>query len=388
MTPHGFGHAARAAAVIAALREREPGLAVHLFTTVPRWFFRDSLGPDFSLHRLDADVGLVQRDPLTEDLPATVTRLRALYPPRAALLARLARAMRRAGCRAVLCDISPLGIAAARIAGLPSILIENFTWDWIYRDYVNREPRLAPFAGLLGELVGNADVHIQAAPVCHAVPGALRVGPISRRPRAMRAATRAALGVRARRPLVLVTMGGVPHGGFMTETLRTLPEVDFVLAGGGPRMRRIDNALLLPHHSGFYHPDLVAAADAVVGKIGYSTLAETCRAGIPFGFVPRRGFRESAVLGRWLLRRGRGLRIDPTGFASGAWVRCVPRLLDLGRSRERFTDGAREAAALILRTLRGQTSGLSPDRYTNFSGGRRSGTRRFGISPALKAAET
>ena len=348
VTPHGFGHAARAAAVLAALRARVPGLALHLFTTVPRWFFRDSLGPSFTLHRLEADVGLVQRGPLVEDLPATAARLRALYPPHPALLERLGRTLRRSGCRLVLCDIAPLGIAAARAAGLPSVLVENFTWDWIYRDCARREPGLLPYVATLSELFGQADLHLQAEPVCRPVIGALRVGPVSRRPRATCAATREGLGVGAHRPVVLVTMGGIPHGGFAVAPLSALPEVTFVLAGGAGRVRRSGNVLLLPHRSGFYHPDLVAAADAVVGKIGYSTLAESCRAGIPYGFVPRTGFRESAVLSRWLFGRGRGLQIDPAAFAAGSWVRRVPELLALGRARERFTDGAREAAQLIL----------------------------------------
>ncbi|HEY5998545.1 MAG TPA: hypothetical protein VI078_04490, partial [bacterium] len=184
VTPHGFGHAARAAAVLAALRERAPGLPVHLFTTVPRWFFADSLGASFTLHPVVSDVGLVQPDPLTEDLPATVARLRAVYPPEPALLERLAQAMRRARCRLVLCDISPLGIAVARAAGLPSVLLENFTWDWIYRGYQRREPRLAPAAARLAVLGAQADLHVQATPVCRPSAAAVRVGPIGRRPRA------------------------------------------------------------------------------------------------------------------------------------------------------------------------------------------------------------
>jgi hypothetical protein len=37
------------------------------------------------------------------------------------------------------------------------------------------------------------------------------------------------------------------------------------------------NLVLLPHHSGFYHPDLVNASDAVIGKVGYSTAGRTDR---------------------------------------------------------------------------------------------------------------
>jgi len=347
ITPHGFGHAARAAAVVGALRELVPDLHPHLFTTVPRWFFSESLGVDFTLHGLATDVGLVQRGPLGEDLPATVARLREIYPPDDALVARLAGRLSRLGCRLVLCDISPLGIAVARAAGLPSVLVENFTWGWIYRGCTAREPGLLPFAKLLDGLVDRADLRLQAQPVCRLATGAAQVGPISRRPRAARTATRAALGIAARRPAVLVTMGGVPHGGFVVEPLLDVPGVEFILAGAARRRRRVGNVLLLPHHSGLYHPDLVAAADAVVGKIGYSTVAETCRSRVPYGFVPRAGFRESAVLSRWLIGRRRGLRLDPAAFASGSWVRRIPDLLDLGRPPERFSDGARDAAQLI-----------------------------------------
>ena len=58
VSPHGFGHAARAAAVMSALRRRRPDLELHVFTTVPRWFFDDSLGAvPFSYYPLATDVG-------------------------------------------------------------------------------------------------------------------------------------------------------------------------------------------------------------------------------------------------------------------------------------------------------------------------------------------
>jgi hypothetical protein len=348
ITPHGFGHAARAAAVVGGLRELLPDLHPHLFTTVPRWFFSESMRMDFTLHRLETDVGLVQRGPLGEDLPATVSRLREIYPPDDALVARLASLLSGLGCRLVLCDISPLGIAVGRAAGLPCVLVENFTWGWIYRGCARREPGLLPFAELLDGLVGGADLRLQARPVCQPAAGAVQIGPISRRPRIERAAMRAALGIARRRPAILVTMGGIPHGGFAVKPLLEVPGVEFILAGAARRRRRVGNVLLLPHHSGLYHPDLVAASDAVVGKIGYSTVAETCRSRVPYGFVPREGFRESAVLARWLIGRGRGLRLDPAAFASGEWVRRIPDLLDLGRPPEHFPDGARDAARLIL----------------------------------------
>ncbi len=41
ISPHGFGHAARACAVMSAILERMPGVRFEIFTEVPRWFFVD-----------------------------------------------------------------------------------------------------------------------------------------------------------------------------------------------------------------------------------------------------------------------------------------------------------------------------------------------------------
>ena len=43
ISPHGYGHASRAAAVMAALADLDAAVEFEIFTTVPPWFFRDSL---------------------------------------------------------------------------------------------------------------------------------------------------------------------------------------------------------------------------------------------------------------------------------------------------------------------------------------------------------
>lgn len=64
ISPHGFGHAARAAAVIGALQELHPAFRFEIFTTVPYWFFEDSLACHLGYHSLGTDVGLGQKTPL------------------------------------------------------------------------------------------------------------------------------------------------------------------------------------------------------------------------------------------------------------------------------------------------------------------------------------
>ncbi|HXT19713.1 MAG TPA: hypothetical protein VN923_03090, partial [Thermoanaerobaculia bacterium] len=98
VTPHGFGHAARACAVIEALGlgNIEPGLPleVELFTTVPEWFFAASLRGPFGYHPVRTDVGLAQRDAMDEDLTATVRELDAFRPWPPALVDGLAATVR------------------------------------------------------------------------------------------------------------------------------------------------------------------------------------------------------------------------------------------------------------------------------------------------------
>lgn len=351
VSPHGFGHAARASAVLDALGRLLPGLRVELFTTVPTWFFADSLAIPFSVHPVQTDVGLVQLDPLEEDLEATADQLDAFLPFDRGEVRGLAERLHRLACQAVLCDISPLGLAVAREAGLPSVLVESFTWDWIYRAYEAPPRRLLEHAAHLVRHFASADLHLQAEPVCAPLASATAVAPISRRPRQSPQATRAQLGVPLEGPLVLLTMGGTAADYGHLDRLRDRSDVTFVVAGSGSASRRRDNVLSLARNSSHYHPDLVHAADLVVGKLGYSTVAEAYHAGCRLAFVSRPRFPESPVLARFVTREMASTEVEPAAFASFAWLDQLDHLLDLSLPARPATNGARQAARRIADLL-------------------------------------
>lgn len=350
VSAHGFGHAARVAAVVDSLCRRVPGLEVHLFTAAPPWFFEDSCPGVWTHHPGDTDVGLVQRTSLEEDGAATADRLDGFLPFPDRRLDELAAVLARHGCRAVLCDISPLGIAVARRAGLPSFLVENFTWDWIYRAYAEGEPRLAAHADRLAEIFGQADHRIQVEPPCRLRPDALQAPPVARRPRLGRDAVRDALAIPGDWPLVLVTMGGFPWTYRFLARLRG-HRASFVVPGGGPRAESREGVTILPERSAHYHPDLVAAADVVVGKLGYSTLAETAAAGGRLLFVPRPRFPESPVLAAWARRMLTAEELRPGVFAAGEWLGTLDRLLGEPPAAAVRADGAERVAQLLAAGL-------------------------------------
>jgi hypothetical protein len=331
-----------------SLRRLRPGLELRVYGTTPEWFFRDSLGA-IDYRRLDTDVGLVQSTPLLEDIPATLRRLDAFFPLRHIALDPLAAQLRDQ--HLVVCDIAPLGLAAARAAGVPSVLLENFTWDWIYGAYRERHPELGRHIDYLAEINRGADLHIQAHPACSPTQGALRTEPIARHLRQSRESVRRRLGVTPETPLVLASMGGVPAHYPFLHRLRGLRDCVCLVPGAGAARERRGGLLTLPDHSEFYHPDLVNACDALVCKLGYSTLAEARQAGIPVAWIPRQRFPESPVLDRYAATELQGLSLSPGDWDSGAWIERLPQLLAVPPLPPPPTGGADQAAGIILDAL-------------------------------------
>ncbi|MGB5392115.1 MAG: hypothetical protein WBP10_18220, partial [Thermoanaerobaculia bacterium] len=59
VSSHGFGHAARSAAVMESIHDRSQETQLSIFTGVPRWFFEDSMTAPFDYVKCHTDVGLV-----------------------------------------------------------------------------------------------------------------------------------------------------------------------------------------------------------------------------------------------------------------------------------------------------------------------------------------
>lgn len=332
ISPHGLGHAARAAAVMEAAARLDPGCRFEVFTTVPEWFFRDSGVRNFGYHPVQSDVGLVQVTSLEADLPASVERLDRFLPFQGERVDALAQGVRQLGCERVVCDIAPLGIAVARAAGLRAALVENFLWDWIYQAYAADYPAMGRHAQYLAEVFALADWHIQAEPVCRRARAHLAAPPVARRPREGRSAVRRRLGIPEDAPVVLFTLGGggaLPAAG---EVEAAAPKGMYAILAGAARTESpAAHVRCISPEAGFYHPDLVQASDAVIGKVGYSTLAEVYQAGVPFGYVARADFRESVPLVNFVRGAIPGIPVQPSALHDGSWGPVAEELLRLPR---------------------------------------------------------
>ncbi len=355
VTSHGYGHAARSTAIMAALQKINPALQFHIFTQTPRYFLEDSLTGPFTYHTLMTDIGVAQQSSLTEDLAETVRRLNDFLPFAPAHLDRLAQQLTQRHCRLVICDISPLGIAVAKAAHLPSLLVENFTWDWIYEGYLPREAGLGRHIAYLQSHFSAADYRLQTEPVCHRTPADLVITtPISRAFRSSIAKTRQQLGLPSGVKLVMITMGGILEQYSFLEQLKQISGIYFVIPGPVEQPQQQHNLFLLPHHSPFFHPDLINAADAVIGKVGYSTIAEVYQAGVPFGYVARPKFPESEFLVAYIEAKLPGLPLAKTDFMTGRWLSRLPELLAIPRVKRSGPNGAEQAARFVWERVLGE----------------------------------
>ncbi len=350
ITPHGFGHATRACAVMAAVQRINPTVRFEIFTRVPRWLFDHSLDLSFGYHEVLTDIGLAQHNALHEDIDETVRRLDAFFPFRSALIDPLAQQVTALGCCMVVCDVAALGMTVARAAGIPSILVENFTWDWIYTGYASDNLGLIPHIVTLQHAYTCATYTVQTEPVCQYRHSNLVTEPVSRVPRQPRDTVRTQLGIPQVAPCVLITMGGLSAAdqhGFLDQ-LHAHREAWFIIPGSHASLNVANNVVRLPHQSAFYHPDLLHAADAVVGKTGYSTVAETYHAGLPYGYVSRPKFRESDVMEAYIQTHMRGIGFSEIEFHSGAWLDRLPELLAHGKIQRTGPNGADQIADFLM----------------------------------------
>lgn len=341
ISPHGFGHATRTIAILEALQSTRENLHVQLLTTVPEYLFRATT-LNYSYHPVTVDVGFVQKDSFTVDLPGTAEALDRLFPVTTANLEVVQTICSSSDL--VVSDISAFGIKVAQECGIPSILVENFTWDWIY-DQVGTPPELKKYISFFKTLYGQADFHIQTEPICLRQAGTMTCSPVSRSLRSPPEEVRQKLHPGDRK-IVLITTGGIATELPFIHHLSRHDDYFFILAGQERQAHLSPNVLALSHKSDYHHPDLINSSDLVICKSGYSTIAECCQTKTSIVCIHRPEFPESAILESFVHEHLNGVVYDRQEFLEGTWLQRLPGLMDR-RSVPLQVHGARQIADFI-----------------------------------------
>ncbi len=344
ISPHGYGHATRICAILEALNT-SVDFEAHLYSTVDKSIFSQGRFC-YQLHKQLTDIGFFQKDAFHLDIAKTCDALKRFIPFDEKVIDSLAE--RCAGHSFVLCDISALGIAVAARAGIASVLLENFTWDWLYAPYTPKNTQLQFYSNYLKKIYKNADYHIQTEPVCLPGQADLVCAPIFRTVREQVELVRKNLECSGLKT-VLITLGGIGFKPQFMQELQHNPNYEFIITGQDKHVRIGNNVLLLDRSTIHYHPDLINLADLTVFKCGYSTLAECYQVGKPSLCIRREGFAESKVLESFIQQNMRTVLISQQDFTSGRWLELLDNI-DTTSPEPAKQNGA-EAVATFLTSL-------------------------------------
>jgi L-arabinokinase len=352
---HGYGHATRTGEVLRTLREREPRLALAVLSSAPEALFRRAIPGPLACRTLECDVGLVQRDALTIDEAATAVRWAGFEAGLPALVEAEAAWLRASGARLVLGDVPPLAFEAAARAGVASVALANFSWDWIYRHLARREAGLATAAercsrgyarcGLLLRLPFAGDLS--------AFPRSEDVPLVARHPTVEREEARRRLGLAGDRPVVLLSFGGIGLPGLAASVLAGLTEFRFVCVGSGGStagaLMELDRGCL--DAAGLQYQDLVGAADVVVTKPGYGIVSDAIGAGTRLVYTERGDFPEYPILVREMSGYLPCAYVSNADLMAGRLRGPILAALALPKPVPPAMNGADRAAELILDRL-------------------------------------
>ena len=351
ISSHGFGHAARACAVMEKLSV-EQEVKFTIFSNTPKWFFDNSLNFPFEYISSSTDVGLVQTNPFNEDLELTLSELKNFFPYPKKSLKILEQIVIQKNISLIICDISPLGLKIAEILKIPSILIENFTWDWIYESYVDQYPEFGFYISNLQKINNSATIHITCEPYCKIMENSIIVPPIFREQRSKKAEVKEQLGIEDNEKLILISMGGIPIEKIGRSNKDQFFDYKFVIPIGNLETRTLLNHVIyLPHNHKFFHPDLVNASDVVVGKVGYSTIAETYSLQKPFLFLGRKKFRESKVLEKYVRQNMISESIEFEDLFTNRFYDLIQKISLFREMKMQPENGATLVAKLIINSF-------------------------------------
>eukprot|EP00937_MAST-01D_sp_MAST-1D-sp2_P000043 g43.t1 len=357
VTGHGFGHATRVVEVCRHLIAR--GHTVHVVTAAPEFVFTRELGGgpgELHLRNVVLDVGAKQHDAISVDRRGSLEQyVKHSVLPREKHLAAEAVWLRGLKAQLVVTDIVPLACAAARAAGVPCAAITNFCWDFVYSEYLTEAG--AEHRSVVWQIAEDYSL----ADVCFRLPGftpmpafrdVVDLPLVVRRARRGRAEVRAELGLAEGERLLLFNFGGQAAEWELRE--------DFLPAGWrcmictALAIQTELPARFMRAERDAYIPDLMLAADAIIGKLGYGTVSEALAHGTPFVFVRRDYFNEEPFLRQLLEVHGFGVEIARVDFFSGNWHAHLARALRARPSYPAPANGGEVAAAKLEELARGK----------------------------------
>lgn len=357
---HGFGHAIRQIEIINAFLAIAPaGVRVVVRTAAPSWLFARTVRGTIDVQAAETDTGVVQIDALRLDERRTVERARAFMAQLPELVEAEAARLTREDARFVISDAPPLACAAARRAGIPSVVCSNFTWDWIYRGYVEAAAGVPELVDRVAAAYADADQgwRLPMHGGFESIPALIDLPFVCRHAREDRSRDQVceALRLPPDRPLALVSFGGYGVERLPLGSLDCVRSWGIVVTGRRADLAQLPDGLFGVAEDDVYahdlrYEDLVRGVDVVITKPGYGIISDCVANGASMLYTPRGNFAEYEVLVREMPRFLRCEPLAMADFLAGRWLAGLDRVIGRPEPPVRAgTHGATVAAGMILR---------------------------------------
>ncbi|MGH7805320.1 MAG: hypothetical protein ACREQJ_13310 [Candidatus Binatia bacterium] len=299
---------------------------------------------------IEVDFGVRQPDGLAIDHATTLADLETLALRFDERVDAEADWLRSARVEIVLGDVPPLAFAAAERAGIPSLALANFSWDWIYRELARERPEYARFADLAARAYASATLCLRLP--FHgdlgAFPTIADVPLVAERSAATREEAKRSYGFSLDRPAVLLSFGGFPFPESAQRRLAGLADLDVVVTA--PPSRAVGG--IRGVRPGREFAKLLRAVDVAVTKPGWGLFAGCLVNDTRVLYADRAAFPEARVLAAAIEREGTAARVAEDDVRSGNVAAAIRELLarPVGGSAAP-SDGAAVVADHVLRRL-------------------------------------
>jgi L-arabinokinase len=300
------------------------------------------------------DVGVVQHDGLDFDIDATRERWRAFAADFDEHASQECALLREAGADILVGDIPPLAFAGSERAGLPSIALGNFTWDWIYANWPGFDDIIACVQRgyRCAERLLRLPMHAADADAFAAFRQVEDVPLIARHATRPRDDVRRALRLPLDRRVVLVSFGGFSTRGVQLQRLAAWADYTFVFIGADTERPLPANVVNLNESPSDY-VSLLAACDAVVTKPGYGIVADCLANRVAVLFTDRGPFREYDVLAETLTKLARARYVPRQDVLAGE---LGPHLDALLESHTRWVGLPMNGATVVAERVLGRVT--------------------------------
>ena len=288
---HGFGHISRSFELIKVLLAQPEVEEVHLISARmsfvkerhPKLFFRDA----------KTDVGMVQNNSISIDIPATLAELKNFAKHKPTIIESELSYLKQNKIDRIISDSSSLPFLLASSLKIPSFFVGNFTWSSIYSHYAAYDKNFIEHADILSQeysLAKTGFILAFSMPI-DCIANQVTIGVVGRKPTSSKAELRKKYAMKDTEMYFLLSFGayGLEDKNIQFDNLPSnyVPVVSGHEGFFSTRVMRISDD---------HYPNVVCACNYVLTKPGYGILSECYYANTPIIYTDRGDFPEYPYL--------------------------------------------------------------------------------------------